>query len=87
MPPPAASVWQEASGAVGKSMDILSAGSHKAVGVEDGKLIHGGLPFSRCPAPFSRDVLQRQPQEPGRRLVAGEIAPVLDDLSQPHVQQ
>ena len=54
-------------------------------GVQDGKLIHRLFPVVRRPAPVGRDVAQRQPDQFGGGLVAGEVTARLDDLAQPRM--
>ena len=51
--------------------------------VEYREMVHRLLPVLGRSAPIGRDVAQRQPNQPGGRIVTGEVATRLDDLSQP----
>ena len=52
---------------------------------ENGELAHGGLPFSGRHCPFFADIAQGQVEQLGGRIVVGEVAAVLDDFAQTHV--
>ena len=54
----------------------------EAIFVEDRELVHRRLPVVRRAAPVGGDVAQRQPDQLGGRIVAGEVAARLDDLAQ-----
>ena len=58
----------------------------KAVAVDDGKLIHGRVPGFRGANGVVVHVLEREPRELDRRLIAREVTPGFDDLAEPHVQ-
>jgi len=47
----------------------------EALGVNDGELVHGGLPVTRGAAPAVCDVAQNQPQELGGGFIPGEVLP------------
>ena len=83
--PPLAPVRPEASGAVGKSVLILRDSLCKAILVKDCELIHGCLPIVCGASPVGGDVAQREPDQLGGRVVAGEVPPCLDDFAQPRI--
>lgn len=64
---------------------MLHGGSHEAIAVSDGKLIHRLSPLLGRASPISRDVAQRQPDQFGGRIFAGEVPARLDDLAQARV--
>jgi hypothetical protein len=53
--------------------------------VEYRELVHRRLPVLRSVAPVGGDVAQRQPDQLGRRVVAGEVPAGLDDLAQARI--
>ena len=59
------------------SAPILHRHLGKSLGVQDGKLVHSGLPVVAGTAPVSRNVAQRQPDQLRGGLVRGEVARVL----------
>ena len=63
------------------SAPILHRHLGKSLGVQDGKLVHSGLPIVAGTAPVSRNVAQRQPDQLRGGLVRGEVAPGFDDLA------
>ena len=65
---------------------ILRGRPCEAFAVGNGELVHGLLPFLGCTPPVGRDVTQRQPQQLGGGIVAGEVPARLDDLAQPAVK-
>ena len=71
--------------AVGKSVVILRDALRESILVEDRELVHGSLPVVARAIPVFGDVAQRQPDQLGGRIVAGEVPARLDDLAQPRV--
>ncbi len=55
----------------------------KALGIQDGKLVHGLLTIMTRAATFGGDVAQCQPDQLRGRLVGREMATGFDDLAQP----
>ena len=53
--------------------------------VEYREMVHRLLPVLGRSAPVGGDVSQRQPDQLGGRIVAGEVSPRLDDLAKPRI--
>jgi len=73
----------EPTDAAGKSVSILCDNFAEAIRVEDLELTHCHFPIVGCATTFWVDIAQRQPNQLGGRLIAGEVTTRLDDFAQP----
>ena len=82
---PATTAGQEVRDRCGRSSLLLSESCSESITVRDSKLVHRRDPFPGRAAPVGGGVLQRQPDQLRRRIVAREMTSSLDDLAQPRI--